>query len=662
MTHRPLTADEVRRLEQQGCRSDAWTSVSVLPDIDLGRVRDVELRGTVRLGSNRGTVQVDGVALPCGISHAILVDCDVGNDVRIDRIGSVVSHVIVEDGAVLQDVDALTADAGAACGAGTEIETVNEAGGRVVRLVPLLTAQTAWLQAFRLHDPKVASAIFAAIERSVDDAKASRVRVGAGAHVLHCGPICNVQIGPAAVVRGTSWLEDGTILSCPEHPTLVGEGVQARHFIIAEGAAISGGALLEKVFIGQAVKLGKQFSAENCLFFANCEGFHGEAVSIFAGPYTVTHHKSTLLIAAQFSFYNAGSGTNQSNHMYKLGPVHQGLFERGCKTGSSSYVLHETHVGAFSVVIGKHYTNINTPDLPFSYIHESDGHSEIVPGMTLFSVGTVRDGEKWPKRDGRKAPVKRDRIVFDVFSPFTVEKMRVGRDRLLALQESTPKEKSSVAVGGVVVKRLLLRRCAKYYALAVSRYLNGKVLERIEAAANTASTWSLVQESLDAPRTLTQPLEWTDMAGLLVPVERLRALEERLAASAFGTHEEIAAAIDVLADSYCADEWQYVCAAFEGEYRVSPNAMSKEQALAAVQAYAGAASALHGMILDDSQREFDAFARISYGLGMTDEERALDFATVRGSAESNGVVQKLVKEKAELEQRRVRLEGLIGRL
>ncbi|MCK4489001.1 MAG: DUF4954 family protein, partial [Anaerolineales bacterium] len=42
---------------------------------------------------------------------------------------------------------------------------------------------------------------------------------------------------------------------------------------------------------------GKQFSAENCAFFANCEGFHSEAVSLFAGPFSVTHHKSTLLIA-----------------------------------------------------------------------------------------------------------------------------------------------------------------------------------------------------------------------------------------------------------------------------------------------------------------------------------------------------------------------------
>ena len=58
----------------------------------------------------------------------------------------------------------------------------------------------------------------------------------------------------------------------------------------------------------------------------------------FAGPYKVTHHKSTLLIAGMFSFMNAGSGSNQSNHMYKLGPIHQGTLERGAKTTSDSYI------------------------------------------------------------------------------------------------------------------------------------------------------------------------------------------------------------------------------------------------------------------------------------------------------------------------------------
>ncbi len=484
--------------------------------------------------------------------------------------------------------------------------------------------------------------------------------MGAQTRLLHCGVIRNVLIGPHAVVRGAALLDTGTILSCAEHPTVVGEAVQAKHFILAEGASVTGGALLDRVFVGQASRVGKQFSAENSVFFANCEAFHGEAVSIFAGPYTITHHKSTLLIAASFSFYNAGSGTNQSNHMYKLGPVHQGVFERGSKTGSFSYVLHETHIGPFSVVIGKHYTNINTPDLPFAYIHESEGQSAIIPGMNLFSVGTVRDGEKWPKRDGRKAPVRRDFIAFAVFTPFTVEKMRAGRAVLQRLHETTPKEKASVQYGGVFIKRLLLRKCARYYAQGVTRYLNGHVLDRVEAAS-PATSWDAVQQALRSAATLRDPFSWTDVGGLLMPTERLRALEDDIVAGAVGSLPELGVRFGAIADAYAQDEWSYVCAAFALENGYAPDAMSREQAQEMLSAFDEATAALHSAILDDSKKEFAAFARIGFGLGMTEDERTAEFTAVRGSAETNSVVQKLVQEKAATAERSERLRQLLSR-
>ncbi len=656
------TQAQVARLTAQGCTAEDWSKLSLDPLTDLGRLRNAHFLGAVRLGPNDGTVAVDGVELPCGIFDATVADCSVGAGVRIARVGSAVARYDIGDGAVIQDVAALVADAGSAFGAGTDVEAVNEGGGRVVRLVPGLSAQSAYLQAFRAHSPHLQAALRKLVDAEVEACRRERGAVGAGAQVLHCGPIRNVLIGPFAVVRGSALLEDGTVLSCAEHPSLVGEGVQARHFVIAEGASVTGAALLDKAFVGQACRLGKQFSAENSLFFANCEGFHGEAVSIFAGPYTVTHHKSTLLIAAGFSFYNAGSGTNQSNHMYKLGPVHQGVFERGTKTGSFSYVLHETHVGPFSVILGKHYTNINTPDLPFAYIHEVDGGSEIIPGLNLTSVGTVRDGEKWPRRDGRRAPVRRDLISFGVFTPFTVEKMRAGRGVLLRLHESTPKEKSSVRYGGVTIKRLLLRKCARYYAQAVTRYLNGRVLERAAAAAETAQRWADVQRALACASSLSDPCSWTDVGGLLMPSERLRGLESDIAAGSVESLEDLDRRLADVAALYDEDEWAYVCAAFAQEHGFAPDAMTWENALEVLGAWAEASGALQAAVLDDSRIEFGAFARIGFGLGMTEEERDAEFAAVRGSAETHAVVRKLAEEKAALAERSQRMRALLERL
>lgn len=654
------TQAQIEQLTAQGCTAEDWSRISLDDRADLSRFRDVHFCGAVSVGANDASVSVDGIDLPCGIYDATVADCAVGAQVRIARIGSVVARYDIGDGVVIQDVATLTADADSTFGAGTEVATVNEGGGRVARLTPGLSAQTAYLQVFRGHSEALRQALTRLVDTAVTTARRERGEVGANARVLHCGVIRNVLIGPHAVLRGSALLDTGTILSCAEHPTVVGEAVQAKHFIFAEGANVTGGAQLDKVFVGQACRIGRQFSAENSLFFANCEGFHGEAVSIFAGPYTVTHHKSTLLIAASFSFYNAGSGTNQSNHMYKLGPVHQGVFERGTKTGSFSYVMHETHVGPFSVVIGKHLANINTPDLPFSYIHESEGQSAIIPGMNLLSAGTVRDEEKWPTRDGRKAPVRRDLVSFGVFTPFTVEKMRAGRAVLLRLHEATPREKTSVQYGGVFIKRLLLRKCARYYAQGVTRYLNGKVLERIEGAASEKS-WDGVLLTLRSGAMLRDPFSWIDVGGLLMPTERLRALEDEITAGAVVSLQEMEDRLSAIAGKFAEDEWSYVCAAFAFENGCTPDALSPTQAHEMLSAYDEATTALHSAIVDDSKKEFAAFSRIGFGLGMTEDERTAEFTAVRGSVETNSVVQKLVQERAALVARSERLSRLLSR-
>ena len=66
----------------------------------------------------------------------------------------------------------------------------------------------------------------------------------------------------------------------------MGTGVQCNDFIIQSGTSVTDAAMISRCFVGQGCIIGKQFSAMDSLFFANCQGLHGEAVSIFAGPYT----------------------------------------------------------------------------------------------------------------------------------------------------------------------------------------------------------------------------------------------------------------------------------------------------------------------------------------------------------------------------------------
>jgi len=660
MTPKALTQQQIEQLISRGCTASDWSRVLISPDIDLTRIRNVNFAGPATLGQNGGTITVGGVSLPCGVYDATLADCVIGSGVRIANVRTLLAGYDIEEGVCIQDVGMLAAEPGAAFGTGTEVDVVNEAGGRGTVIHNRLTAQVAFLNAMHRHDAAFTTALRKIIDEDCAAGSPGRGRIGRGARIIGCGSIKNVVVGAFAHVEGSSVLENGTVNSCEEHPTMLGHGVHARDFIIAEGARVDGGAIIDKVFVGQGVKMGKQYSAENSLFFANCEAFHGEAVALLAGPYTVTHHKSTLMIAGLFSFYNAGSGTNQSNHMYKLGPVHQGVFERGCKTGSFSYVLYESHVGPFSVVIGKHYGNIRTPNFPFSYIFEKGGDSTIVPGMNLFSIGTVRDGEKWPKRDNRKVLEKRDLIVFDVFSPFTVERMRRGRDELVALNETIAKVRPSVNVGGVLINRALLRKGAKHYAFAVTRYLVDKAAERLSVALGVHTTWASATASLKPGTTLQRASDWTDLCGLLAPTELVRDLERRVREKKINTYDGLLAALDHLYDNYRAYEWQYVFETFEKEFGCTLNAIPKEKFLKALDQWKKAALTIQSAILEDSKKEFGPSAKLGYGLDLDDAEIDADFAAVRGTLEGNAVVQKLTKEGEEIHRRYEEIRSTIG--
>jgi hypothetical protein len=651
MKSHQLSPEQIEQLTRQGCRSEDWGSLTIAAETDLSRIRNVHFSGRVALGSTAGTVKVGGAVFPAGVYDSTVADCSIGAGVRIASVRTVLAGYDIEAGACIQDVGVMTSEPGAKFGNGTSVDVINEAGGRGVLIHPRLTAQVAYLEAVHRHDKAFASAMKKLVENGIAAWTPKRGLVGAGVTVLGCQSIRNVVIGPAAIIEGAAELWDGTINSCTEHTTYIGSGVVLREFIVAEGARIDSGAIGDKVFVGQGVKMGKQYSAENSVFFANCELFHGEGVSLLAGPYTVTHHKSTLMIAGLFSFYNAGSGTNQSNHMYKLGPVHQGIFERGCKTGSFSYVLFESHVGAFSVVIGKHHGNIRTPNLPFSNISEKGGESTITPALNLLSVGTVRDGEKWPRRDNRKAKEKRDLIIFDVFSPYTVEKMRRGREELLALNEATSKERLTVNVGGAQMPRVLLRKGAKYYSAAIARYLVDHVAERLPEVLRRASSWDAAMAELAPKGRLRNAADWTDIAGLLAPVEVVRGLESRVVSGEISSYDQLLAGLNAIFERYPEYVWQYVVETFEKEFGYRLEAIPKGQFMKILDEGQKASLSLQSGVVEDSRREFSSVTRVGYGLDLGDGDADADFEAVRGTVEGNPVVRTMSRASEEIAAR-----------
>ena len=538
----------VQELERRGCTATDWKAVTFHPDCDLSLLSRVEFEGTCSIG------RLDAELYPGScIRNVRIVDCTVGDGVRIRNIGGEIRNATIGNMAVIENVGRVEFEDEAECGVGVAVAVLDETGSRPVPLIPGLSAQTAALIA---RDPRMAEDEYVPQAMAYCDTLGPLNTIGEKAVVKDCGSLFNVSVGPEVRIEGARRLANGMIINnaAPGRPlAFVGAGVDADGFIVEDGV-VDSGAILRNVYVGQGARVEKGFTAHDSLFFANTSMENGEACAVFAGPYSVSMHKGTLLIGAQTSFMNAGSSTNQSNHMYKLGPVHWGLLERGVKTASNSYLMHGAAIGAFSLLMGSHKTHPDSREFPFSYLFgDNQGATVVVPAMMLRSCGLMRDELKWPTRDRRlkrKLPMH-DRIIFDVLNPFTVGRILKALDTISELLPLQADDDRFIRYKGMKINKATLERAKKLYTLAVYKYLWTKLPE------------GQLPQAPEEPASEEQ-MEWIDLAGLLLTretLERARRAE---------THEEREEIFDEAFDNYAQLERDWIASAFSDDWRATP--------------------------------------------------------------------------------------------
>jgi hypothetical protein len=654
MADRLLTHQEIAALKGQGCWAEDWSHVRVKDPLRVDRVAHVRFSGQVRLGTMDGAVRLaGGLTLPCGIRHCAVHNCSIGDGAYLSHVGCLANYD-VDDGAVIDHVGVLAVEGETAFGNGTVLAVLNEAGGRELKIFDRLSAPVAYLLVLYRHEAAMRERLEALIDAYVASRRASRGRIAAGSRVEHCTRLINVTVGPNAVISGAAELVEGSVVGCPEDPAVIGAGVTARHFIVLAGSRVEGAAILDRCFVGQGVRIGKQFSAENSAFFANCEGFHGEACSIFAGPYTVTHHKSTLLIAGLFSFCNAGSGTNQSNHMYKLGPVHQGVLARGAKTGSFACLLWPSRVGAFSVVVGKHMSAFDAANLPFSYIQAVQERTVIMPAMNLFTVGTVRDAAKWPERDRRRTPDRLDLIHFDLFTPAIVDRALRGMDDLAALEARTPTTREFAMYRGAQIPRSLLKKACKHYRMVKCLFIGECLAELLRAAGSPEAVRRRLAQLADAAMG-----PWADLAGLVAPMAVVADLCRQIAEGAVADLAALQGRLAEIHAAYAEERLRWFAALLRVREGIAPGEITNAQMARILTDWRDARVKLNNLVLLDAKKEFDVACRIGYGIDGDDAVREQDFEAVRGRYEDNKFVCALVEE---TRQAQAQADELIRRL
>jgi len=656
--YRALNPQEIMQLTGQACTCADWSLVQVAPDFSPEYIRGVHFVGQVRIGTQQLMAEPEGIPIHSGVYRTTLCECTIGDNVYIADVPGGINRYTIGDNAIIENVAQLSTRGLSRFGNGIRVPVLNEAGGREVPLSDRLTAQIAYLLAMYRHRPGTLTALSDIIEQHARSVASATGTVGEGARLLHCGRLMNLRIGAHATLQGVIRATEGTILSSAEVPTMVGDGTILDEFILCSGATVTDGAILKRCFVGQGCQIGAQFSATNSLFFANCEAFHGEACSVFAGPYTVTHHKSTLLIAGYYSFFNAGSGTNQSNHMYRLEPVHQGILGRVSKTGSDTYLMWPCRTAPFTLVKGHHHGHFDTRDFPFSVIAEKDGISFLSPGANLMNTGTLRDLYKWATRDRRSGTDLRDIVHNDLFSPYLAGSVAHGLEVLNAFCKDC-QGKEYIDFQGVRMKKTSLERGIKVYSTYMDRLTGMEISLWLNRSTSTRDTTSgappVTPEGLwDHIPTDSAPEPWIDVAGMFAPrqtmehlckeleerrINSLPALEEALreAGSIFNTRGR--AALAPLIRNHC---------------EAMPGGLSDLKAI--LKRWEEAEKLWEQMVRADAVREFAGTASIGYGIDGSENIRKEDFEQVRGDAGGNPFFCQLCQEFSErLEQARMLL-------
>ena len=636
---RQLTKEEIATLERQHCTCDRWDKVRVVDPFRPGRITDTRFSGDILLHPFRKNFLLpDGRKMPSGLYHVTLHNCEVGCDTHISGVRDSISNYHIGRDVFIRDVGNIGVEGESTFGNGTVVHVLDETGGRSVKIFDRLSAHLAYMIAMYRHRPALTRTIDKMIEDHTAEVRSEQGEIGDHTVITHTHTIKNVRIGPRATLQGCRHLEEGTILSSASDPVFLGPGVILKNFILAEGCRITDEVNLDHCFVGHACEMGKQFSAEHSLFFSNCVAYHGEACSVFAGPYTVSHHKSTLLIAGMFSFFNAGSGTNQSNHMYKLGPVHHGVMERGSKTASDSYILWPAKVGAFTVVMGRHYKNSDTSDLPFSYLIESKDESFLSPGINLRSMGTIRDAIKWPRRDKRNHPEQADLINFNLLSPYTINRVIAGRDLLRRLLESSGEKSEFYSYENVRITRSSLLRGLRLYEIALNKFLGNSLLEQL--ANKPYRNLGELRKAL-MPSGSTGKGRWTDMAGLIAPHTEIEALADNIEKGKINSIQHIRDTFRRFHERYYDWTWTWAADILEKETGKKISEWETEDLCDLVNKWKESVTELDRMLYEDARKEFTLISQTGFGIDGDQNTRTLDFEQVRGSFEKNPQVKSI---------------------
>jgi hypothetical protein len=256
---------------------------------------------------------------------------------------------------------------------------------------------------------------------------------------------------------------------------------------------------------------------------------------------------------------------------------------------------------------------------------EENCQSILIPAVNIFRIGTLRDVEKWQKRDRRQGKNRLDRITFDFLNPVIINKIIAGIEILQNLKNEKP-DAEFYHYGNCKIHRHSLKKGIEYYQDAITIFLGDYLISREKQGEIEKSIFTF-----DA---------WLDVAGLILP----RAVFYNTFHYIFCNNRIDFQRLD--SDfSFCEKTYQEFKNDFTDNYFVDNNINQTE----ILQKYVSALKTLEIRLKKEANIEFFGDSKISYGIDF-EQHQDYDFQQVRGNVEENSFLKTLsenFKEKIE---------------
>ncbi len=289
--------------------------------------------------------------------------------------------------------------------------------------------------------------------------------------------------------------------------------------------------------------------------------------------------------------------------------------------------------------MGRHTHHADTSELPFSYLIENNSESYLVPGANLRTVGTIRDAQKWPKRDNRKDPHKLDLINFNLLSPYTVQKMWRGREVLNELQALSGENTEVYGYKNCKIRNSSLRHGRELYTIGIQKFLGNSLISRLEE--KELHTMADVRAAL-RPDSAIGLGDWVDLAGLIAPKDEVTKLLDAVEQGVLSL-ADIQTRFEQMHAHYYSYEWTWALDKLEQVWGCSVEQVTLEQIYQTIRQWKEAVVSLDKMVYDDARKEFDLNSQTGFGVDGDREQAEADFEEVRGSFESNSFVKAVLE-------------------